>query len=150
MERCPKNLLSKILGSLLIIFLHTSQLFAETIIIGNKKTTPDELRMVDMRLIFLGEKKAWEDNISIKLALYTRRNILEEFTNDFTKKPLFLFQANWKRRIFTGRNKAPKGFGSEKELIQYVSITEGAIGFVTPAADIKNVKIIKIVREGEK
>jgi ABC-type phosphate transport system substrate-binding protein len=46
--------------------------------------------------------------------------------------------------VFTGKGQKPKAFKTDEELIQFVSETSGAIGYVSADVTIKNVKTITV------
>jgi len=141
---------TRILLITIIFCLCAPQIFAEIVFIGNKNSVPDELSRKDIKRIFLGKQKSWKDASSINVALYTKSKIFDHFSRKYTGRPKYLFRDYWRRLVFTGRGKAPKGFKTEKEVVNYVGLIDGAIGFVSSDAKIENVKIIKISDGGQK
>ena len=103
----------------------------------------------EIKSIFLGKQKSWKDGSRVNPVLYTKSKIFDHFSRTYTGRPKHLFKAHWRKLVFTGAGKAPKGFSSEEEVIRYVRHTEGAIGFVSSEAQIENVKVIKITDRGE-
>ncbi|MBN2064617.1 MAG: hypothetical protein JW745_07420, partial [Sedimentisphaerales bacterium] len=40
------------------------------------------------------------------------------------------FINSWKKLVFSGKSKMPKDFATEKEMVEYIAKTSGAIGYV--------------------
>jgi len=57
-------------------------------------------------------------------------------------------KSHWQRQIFSGRGVPPPEKGSDEEIIAFVRVNSGAIGYVSPAADIgAGVKVLEITNK---
>jgi len=50
----------------------------------------------------------------------------------------------WKKEEITGKGRRPVSFKVEKDMIEYVANTSGAIGYVSAAAPTDGVKVLSI------
>ena len=117
----------------------------ETIkIIVNNNVANDELSQNDIQKIFLGKKQAWSDGSKIVPATLKEGPIYEHFLNDLVKRSPSQFKAFWTRAIYTGTGVPPVSFSEESELIDYVSLTPGAVGYVSEDTAITDVKVLQI------
>lgn len=147
MQKYFPNIKLNVMLLMLFLFIF-SEAYAGVIFIGNQNSVPDELTAKDIESIFLGKRKVWKDNSPIKLVILKKTEPFSEFSRKYTGKPKHLYKGYWKRRVFTGKGEAPKGFNSEMQVINYVKQTEGAIGYVSSGVIIEDVKIISIIGRG--
>ena len=52
---------------------------------------------------------------------------------------------HWAKLKFTGKGKPPKKLSSDREVLQWVSSTEGAIGYIDGKYLNKSVKVVLIL-----
>ncbi len=63
---------------------------------------------------------------------------------NYVGKSFDQFNNYWKQQVFTGNGQMPKAFDNVKDLVDYVSKTDGAVGYLssdTPAADLKKLEV---------
>ncbi len=126
-----------IAGSGMLNYAHAGIVF-----VAHPSVTADTLSKSDIKKIFLGEKIVWENNTGIRLVVLKIPDIKEQFTKTYTGKTPIQFDRFWKKQVFTGQGSAPKSFDTEKDLIDFVAATEGAIGYVSASIKADDVKII--------
>ena len=114
--------------SLLVTVLLLSTV-AEPIIITNSSTT--SLEKATLKKIFLGKKKKFDGGEKVVLSTLTKGTSSDEFMTKFVNKKYNQFTVYWKQIMFTGRGVMPKSFNSDKELIDFVAKTSGAIGYIS-------------------
>jgi hypothetical protein len=54
--------------------------------------------------------------------------------------------AYWQQQIFSGRAVPPPEFASDELVTTYVSTHPGAIGYVSPGASVREVKVVEVRR----
>ncbi|NIM11452.1 MAG: hypothetical protein GTO45_36925 [Candidatus Aminicenantes bacterium] len=132
---------------LLFLFLSlcwgTKFIFPDVLIVTNKETRLTSLKKKDIRDIFTGKKKRWENNGKITLAVLKNSAVHKQFLKQFVSKTPSQFRNYWREKVFTGEGKSPRSFKTEKRLIDFVANTKGAIGYISFPQD-KRVKIIRI------
>ncbi|MFZ5562532.1 MAG: hypothetical protein ACOZBW_00655 [Thermodesulfobacteriota bacterium] len=118
---------------------------ADTVFVfANADVADGTLTQMEMQNIYLGKKDKWSDNRKINFAALNSGTCHDEFLKQHVARTDFQFQNYWKKQIFTGQGQPPKAFGSEADLIDYVSRTSGAIGYSCTAPDKGKVKIMTV------
>ncbi len=70
-----------------------------------------------------------------------------EFTETYTNKTVAQFTNWWKRMLFSGKGRMPKCFKTEEKLMNFITKTEGSIGYISKAVPVKNnLNVISIAK----
>lgn len=116
----------------------------DMIIIGNPSVSTSELRKQDVKYIFLGMKTKWNDGSKIVFVIQKDSDTHKNFLENYIMKTPFQFSNYWKKQIFTGKGSSPQSLESDQAIINFVSETNGAIGYVSSSTSLDNVKSIRI------
>ena len=119
-------------------------LAGEVVIIANEHVSASTLAKDDIKQIFLGKKTIWDNGSKIVFVVQKRTEVSEWFLKTYVMKNAYQYDIYWKKRVFTGRGKAPKSFSSDQEIVQFVSETPNAIGYVSTGTDTGKAKIITV------
>lgn len=133
--------------TLLCILCFSFILLSDEVLITNSSTTT--LRKDEVKKIYLGKQKLWNDGSKIALTLSTANGIEETFMKNYLKKKYSQYLIYWKQLLYTGRGKMPQTFESDEKLILYMVKNEGAIGFISKesVADLPpTITIIEVVQ----
>ena len=96
--------------------------------------------------IYLGKLKKYSNGKSIKAAdLPKDTTAHRKFYKSVVKKSDSAVNRYWAKLKYTGKGKPPKKFSSSAEVIQWVSRTEGAIGYIDGKSLNKSVKVVLIL-----
>lgn len=134
-----------ILLALIVILLSPVFSMAEgVIVITNKSVTVTSLDKDDIRQIFLGQKTTWDDGSKITFVVQDRTKAGIDFLKTFLQKTAPQYDNYWKKQVFTGQGRAPYFFSSNQELVEFVSRTPGAIGYISAATDTGDTKVITV------
>lgn len=147
MKQIKKTLPIQLVSILwLMTIWHTTALTAtaEMIFIANPSIEENSITQTQLRDIFLGDKVLWQDGQQITVAINTNPAVFEQFTKKYTGRTTNQFQAYWRLILFTGKGSVPKMFKTDEEIIQYVSNTPGAIGYISSKTEADGIKIIPI------
>ncbi len=106
---------------------------AGALIIANNGVKDVKLLKGDVANIFLGKKTTFSDKSKIVFVTLAKSKTHEGFLKTCLNKTPSQFANYWKKQVFTGKAKAPKAFKTEKELVDFVAKTKGAIGYISPA-----------------
>ena len=98
----------------------------------------------DIRKIFLGKKSRWNSGSKIQLAILKDGPVNDAFLKTYVNKSANSYNQFWKKLVFTGKSSAPHRFSSERELIDFVEHTEGAVGYVEKGAVPGNTIVLSI------
>ncbi|GLS25565.1 substrate-binding domain-containing protein [Marinibactrum halimedae] len=136
----------------LLILLFCASTLASTdtnkggvIVIVNKSVEPSHLKSHELRSIFAMRKRSWPNGEAIQVFVLTDNDPTHEL---FAKKVLQTFPYNlrriWDRRVYSGVGQSPSVVQSEKEMIEHISKTQDAIGYILSDNANDQVKIITL------
>lgn len=128
---------------ILLCFVSTAA-FSEVVIIANNSVAESTISQNDLKKIFLGKTVKWPDKSSVNFVILKSGETHKKFVKTIVSKSPSQFKNYWKNMVFTGKGSKPKTFANQKDLIKYVSDTEGAIGYAEKGSTIDNVKIINV------
>ena len=136
---------------LMIMVFSTCAAYADILIIANKEVPETALTQEEIQKIFLGKTVKWQDSSRIRFVILKDVQIHGLFLRQYLKKSNAKWKSYWKRMVFAGSGVAPKSINTEAEMIDIVSKTEGAIGYISTVglpdnAENKPVKILNIGR----
>ena len=132
---------------LILILLFTGYTDAEEItIIANHNVIQDHISKKEVKKIFEGRQKTWDDGSNITVTIYKDNKIFRKFLAIYVNTNPTQFKNVWRRLIFTGKVTSDQIqiFPSEEEAVSYVRNTTGAIGFTHLENIPSDLKIIKI------
>jgi ABC-type phosphate transport system substrate-binding protein len=134
------------LAVIAVLWLGSAARAADVVVVANNMTDTDDLSRETVRDIFLGKKTSWANGVKIIPVVLQDEAVHAAFLKAIIKKTPSSFSAYWNQILFTGKGIPPRIFENEKELIQFIAITRGAIGYVSGHADISGVKAIKVIK----
>ena len=134
---------SSIIIFFLILILSSSAMDEPTVIV-NESVSVDTLSMDDVKQIFMGKKRSWENGDIIVAAVLESGETHENFLKKFIQKSRMQFRTYWKKLVFTGKAQALNEFDSDNDLVTFVANTKGAIGYIDSASPHKGVKVVAI------
>ncbi len=132
--------------TLLVCASHTME--AQTAVIVNRSVPASSMGLKELLDIYTLNKAHWDDGSRITVFDLKRGKTKEAFYEyiDMSEEDL---QRIWLRKQFTGKARPPRSISNEEELIDMVSRTPGAIGYVTERNIPKksNVRIVARVKQ---
>ncbi len=90
--------------------------------------------------IYLGKKMRWQGGVTIVPVMLRDGDVHKVFVEGLLDRSVAKFEIYWKQAVFTGKGIPPKAFNSERELMEYVAITPGAVGYVSSDTPLRDVK----------
>ncbi len=117
----------------------------DVVVIAHKDAKDGTLKKDDIENIFLGKKTKWSDNEGIIFVILDSGDVHEAFLKDYVGKTKSQFDSYWKKQVFTGKGKMPDSYKKEKDLLDYVAKTKGAIGYVSKATLEENKDKVKTI-----
>jgi ABC-type phosphate transport system substrate-binding protein len=117
---------------------------ANVLIIANKDVKDAAITKADLKEIFLGKKVQWSDNTKIRFVTLKESGPHETFLRTYINKSVQQYSNYWRQMVFTGKGKIPKSFSTSAKMIEYVSSTSGAIGYIGSSTKPANVKTINV------
>jgi ABC-type phosphate transport system substrate-binding protein len=116
----------------------------DVVIIANENVTAASLGADDIRHIFLGQKTSLDNGLKIMFVVQDRTKAGDAFLEKYLDKTASQYDLYWKKQVFSGKGKMPYSFSSNQELVDFVSRTPGAIGYVSSGTDTGSTKIITV------
>jgi hypothetical protein len=105
-----------------------------------------EIRDADLRAVFTGEKTRFADGSHVMPVTLKGGPAHQVFWRNHLGENPEEFRARWRKAVFTGQGAMPRACDSESALIEYVSATPGALGYVSrvsPQSDVKYIPVTK-------
>src|SRR5690348_5305973 len=134
-----------VIPALMFLYLQVNAQNETLTVISNKKGAPDQMKMIELKSVMMGERQRWKNGDKIKIALMKTSTQIGDFTckkvYDMNEDELKKF---WLALVFQGKADPPVFFNSETELKNFVSENEGAIGIVNVAADNPDIRVVAI------
>jgi ABC-type phosphate transport system substrate-binding protein len=128
-----------------LCFLQTSDVSAEDLLVITNRSVPvTELTKGEIKQIYLGQTKMWSNGVKVAFSKLGKGDVSQKFIKEYVEKNESMYDRYWKKKVFTGGGKPPVAFDKEKDLVEYVESTKGAIGYVSSPAYTDKVKILVI------
>ncbi|MGH8020002.1 MAG: hypothetical protein ACREIA_17330 [Opitutaceae bacterium] len=118
--------------------------FAAPVVVTNSGIESEGLNSSTIKAVFKGKKVSWKNNTPVVLAVLKEGPVHEEFLKTAFDISPSAFSNHWRLTAMSGGGIAPKTFASEAELLQFVSSTPGAIGYVDEASANDSVKKVAL------
>ncbi|MBV1882601.1 MAG: hypothetical protein KUG82_13265 [Pseudomonadales bacterium] len=114
-------------------------------IIANPSVSEVVVSARDMRLIYFGKMKKWQNGTRVKPAQIKSGALPEIFSLEYMKKPYRKYKLYWRRVIAAGTGIPPRSFASQKLMLEYVRNTKGAIGYVDNLTDKNGIVVLQVI-----
>ena len=116
---------------------------AAVVVIGNSGIEVDSLTSAQVGEIFLGKMTTLADGTKLTVIEHQDgETVKDEFYEKVVGKSASQLKAYWAKIIFTGEGVPPKAYSGDKTIMDHVSVTPGAIGYVNAESVDKSVKIL--------
>ena len=115
----------------------------DIVIVANKNIPENSLSTEDIKNIFLGKKKKWNDNSPIIVVLNNSKPVHHDLLNQYIRRTPSQFKNTWRRLVFSGGGRYPRTFSEDTEVIDFVSSFDGAVSYIDIRHVNDSVKIIQ-------
>ena len=113
-------------------------------VIVNPANPVSALTQDDIERLFLKERTSWEDGLAVEpVDQPARSDVREAFSRAALGRSPRAVIVHWQRQIFSGRNVPPPELESDDDVVEYVRTHTGAVGYVSPDADVSGVKAVE-------
>jgi ABC-type phosphate transport system substrate-binding protein len=131
--------------TIMMILLFSLVLHSKEIsIIVNKSNKIITLKQFEVKKIFTGRKRSWENGNRIIVVIFKKGKAHTDFLKKFIKKNSTQFSILWKKLIFTGQAPLLKYVKTQSEMINQIKTQVNAIGYVFKDDLVKEVKDLYI------
>jgi len=138
---------SALLLPLLILSPLSSQ--ADITIISNKSVNVDSITPKQAKKLWLGRLKKLGGARVTVVDQTTSNKTFDDFYNKVIHKKPRQLKAYWAKIMFTGKGFPPKQLANDTAIIEWVSRTPGALGYVDSSAVNDTVKSLLTAKEGD-
>lgn len=146
----PRSRLRLILQAFCILFLFIPTLlfceaFAQEIIVNPSLAGEQDIKLNALRAIFSMRLRTWPDGTPVRVFVLDDDQALHV---KFAKKRLDIYphqlRYSWDRLVYSGTGQAPTEVASEKEMLEKVAATPGAIGYLPESLINDKVHVLMI------
>jgi ABC-type phosphate transport system substrate-binding protein len=138
---CKPRYTAVLAASLLYFIVHTAS--AGVAVIGNPDLAVNSITAEQAANIFLGKMKRLPDGSPVTVIEHKDGDsVKEEFYDKIVGKTPSQLKAYWAKLVFTGEGVPPKEYSGDKAVLEHVSKTPGAIGYVSDGSVDKSVKVL--------
>ena len=116
----------------------------DVVIVANKNVGVSQITNAEVRDIFTGVRSRLSDGTRTIPVALKGGPAHEVFLKNYLQQNPDEFRVCWRKVVFTGKGSMIKDFASEAAMLEYVSATPGAIGYVTRIADASSVKVLAV------
>jgi ABC-type phosphate transport system substrate-binding protein len=113
------------------------------VIITNKSIPAGAVDIETVKKIYSGHVTKLNNNQTLVVTVMEGADIHKEFLKEYVNKTEAQFKTTWKKMVFTGEAPYPKVFKDMQSLIDFVSKTNGAIGYVDTSVKTEGVNVVK-------
>ena len=114
-------------------------------VVVNATNPTSKLSRQEVAALFLKKVDKWSSGAAaVPIDLVEGTPAREAFTRQVLGKSPASVRAYWNQMVFSGRNVPPPEKPSDAEVLAYVKATPGAIGYISAAADAKDVKVVVV------
>src|SRR5262245_37304031 len=121
----------------------TSAAAADFKVVANPSVKASAISSDDLKGVFLATKTALSDGSQVEPVLAKGGAAHEAFLKDLGKTESAL-STYYRSLVFTGKGSMPKICATDAEVIEYVSKTKGAIGYVSAEAKAPGTKTLDV------
>jgi hypothetical protein len=140
-----KHIITVLFGFVFIpLSVNTALYGDEAVIIANNSVPVDIVDQNTISNIYRAEETKWSNGDTIVVVMQKAGPLHEEFVQNIVGLSPVRLRNIWKQVIFTGLGNPPRIFKNEKDLVDFVRDTRGAIGYICASTSHKAVKVIHI------
>jgi len=133
--------IAAIMASLLFFVLHTAS--AGVAVIGNSGIGVNSITAAEAANIFLGKTTKLPDGTPVTVIDHKDGEaVKDEFYDKVVGKNASQLKAYWAKLVFTGEGVPPKEYAGDKAVLDRVSRTPGAVGYVSDSSVNSSVKVL--------
>ena len=116
---------------------------ADFVVIANQSLQTTAVSANDLKQIYLGNKTTIHDR-HVEPVTAQAGAAHEHFASQYLGKSPAGLRVYFRNLVFTGKGAMPRSFATAAEMVAYVAVTPGAIGYVSSATDLKGVVVLTI------
>lgn len=124
--------------------IFTAHAKAQAVVIANNSVKAAAVSKSELRDVFNGASSSLKDGSHVVPVLQKQGAAHEAFLSEFIGKSDSAFRANWRSLVFSGQAAMPRSVDSDAAMVEYVSHSPGAIGYIGKSASHEGVKVLAV------
>ena len=116
----------------------------DVMIVVCKTSSVSQITEAQLHDIFVGSRSRFSDGTRAIPVLLKGGPVHEVFLRRHVGDTPDEYRVRWRKAVFTGQGSMPKEFASEAAMLEFISVTPGAIGYVSRIPDPGAVKVVAI------
>jgi len=116
----------------------------DVVIVANKGVSASSISVAQLQDIFIGVRTRLSDGSKVVPVVLKGGPAHEVFLRKHVGDNPDEFRARWRKAVFTGQASMLKECNTEKQLLEYVATTPGAIGYATRVSQTDDVKVLAV------
>ena len=133
-----------LLGGTALLLAVTARAQSGFLVIAHPTVAVSSLTLEQASDCFLKKNPNWRDGTPIKPVNLADRATAEAFDSTVHGRNSLAVRKYWQRQVFTGRGTPPPQKKTAEEVLEFVSSTPGAIGYVPAGTDLSRRQVRKI------
>jgi ABC-type phosphate transport system substrate-binding protein len=129
---------------LALALLPCMQAPGQVLVIANPTVTAANISRAELRDIFTGASSSLRSGVQVTPVLLKPGPVNDEFLSLYIGKSDSGFRAGWRSILFSGQGIMPRTLSSDAEVVDYVTHTSGAIGYIASATPHPGIKILVV------
>jgi len=125
------------------VALLASRAQAQVIVIANPSVKSADVSKNDLRDVFSGGASSLNGS-QVTPVLLKSGGTHEEFLRTYVGKNDTALRAGWRSLVFSGQASMPRSLDSEAAVVEYVSHTVGALGYIGKTTPHEGVKVLAV------
>jgi ABC-type phosphate transport system substrate-binding protein len=113
-------------------------------VVVNPENPVAELTTPQLSRLFLKKTIRWPEGRPVQPVEPASAKLREQFARSVHEKSLSALKSYWNQLIFSGRDVPPLERPDDAGVMAYVRAEPGAIGYVSPGADVAGLKVLLI------
>lgn len=139
-----RHLSSLFCAAILMVMVATTHLNAGDIkVIVNSSVGASSATAAEIKAVFLQAKTSLSDGSHVQPVILTGPEY-GPFVQGYLGKTVTALETYYRSLLFSGTGVIPKFLASEQEMVNYVTKTKGAIGYVSAKANTGGVKVLNL------
>jgi TonB family protein len=113
-------------------------------VIANPSVKSETISAEELKKVYLEERNSLSDGSHVEPVLEKDGAVHEVFLHTYLGGTDEDLQNYYRALIFSGKGSMPKQLGSDAAVVEYVSRTRGAIGYVSLSTETNGLKILEV------
>lgn len=121
---------------------------ADIAVIAHPGVNVEQVNIQTLTRIYAMQVRSWPSSSSPirAFSFHTQSAEFRNFSTNSLNMPPHQLERLWDRLTFTGTGRAPTRVNSQREMLNVISATPGAIGYIELPADLSGVKVLEVLK----